>query len=246
MRHFQPFSAIVEALKTSTFLETLTNDNDEVCVKRVSPLPEEFDNGPDPNAIRVFEDKAMPRCIYAKGFGDEAPSTQFDIEGFFAPYGPTNAVRLRRSEDKLFKGSVFVEFETEELAKTFLDMEDKPKYKDQELQIMSKKEYCDKKVDDIKAGRIKPNTPIDKPYRGRGDRRGGDRRGGYRDRDHDGGDRYSKRKRDDEDDRDWRVRRDEDRKNGFRDDKRTGRNNRDRDRDGGSGRQSTRTEKDER
>ncbi len=168
----------------------------------------------------------MPRCVYAKGFGEEAPSTQFDIEAFFAPYGPTNAVRLRRSDDKVFKGSVFVEFETEDLATAFLELEPKPKFKDSELQIMSKKEYCDKKVDDIKAGKIRPNTPYEKPFRGGGR---GDRRGGFRDRDRDGG--YSKRKRDDEDDRDWRVRRDEDRKNGYKDDRRRGGDRRDRDSD---------------
>ena len=232
MRHFQPFSAIVDAMRESTFLELCEDDK---CVKRKHPLPEEFDEGPDPNAIRIFEDRAMPRCVYAKGFGDEAPSTQFDIEAFFAPYGPTNAVRLRRSEDKLFKGSVFIEFETEELAEAFLALDPKPKYKENELQIMSKKEYCDKKVDDIKAGKIKPNTPYDKPNRGRGDRRGG-----FRERD---GDRFSKRKRDDEDDRDWRVRRDEDRKNGYRDDKRRGGDRRDR--DSGHRRQTSKVETDE-
>lgn len=201
MRHFQPFEAIVEAIKESTFLE-LTDDNK--CVRRKEPLPEALDDGYDPDTVKVFEDKAMPRSVYVKGFGEEQPSTQFDIEAFFAPYGPTNAIRLRRSDTKLFKGSVFVEFESEELAKKFLELEPKPKYKGQELQIMSKKEYCDKKVDDIKAGKIKANH--------RGPPRRDDRRGG----------RDSKRKRDDEDNRDWRDRRDEDRKNGFRDDKRRG------------------------
>ena len=122
-------------------------------------------------------------CLAAstsKGFGQEVPSTQFDIEAFFAPFGPTNAVRLRRTEDKLFKSSVFVEFETEEIAKKFIETDPKPQFNGKELQIMSKKEYCDKKVDDIKAGKIKPNTA-------RGGRRD-DRRGG----------RDFKRKRDDE------------------------------------------------
>lgn len=199
MRHFQPFTAIVEAMRESTFLELC---EDDTCVRRIDPLPASLDNGPDPCSIQVFEDRAMPRSVYAKGFGEEKPSTQFDIEKFFAEYGATNAVRLRRSEDKLFKGSVFVEFDSEETATKFLETDPKPTYDGKELQVMSKKEYCDKKVEDIKAGKIRPNNS-----RNNNSRREG--RGG-RDRDF-------KRKRDDEDDRDWRVRREEDRKGGFRD-----------------------------
>ena len=210
MRRFQPFSAIVDALKDSNFLE-LTED--DTCVRRKVPLPETLDDGLDEEVVKVFEDKAMPRSVYVKGFGEEVPSTQFDIEAFFAPYGPTNAIRLRRNNEKLFKGSVFVEFETDDLQKAFLELETKPKWDGKELQIMSKKQYCDQKVEDIKAGKIKSNNSYDRDRRNpnRSDGRFGDQ----------------KRKRDDEDDRDWRTRRDEDRKNGFRDDKR--RNNRDRD-----------------
>jgi lupus La protein len=210
MRHFQPFEAVVEALRESDFLE-LTDD--DTSIRRKQPLPESLNDGPDPDAIRVFEDRAMPRSVYVKGFGEEVPSTQFDIEAFFAPYGPTNAVRLRRTDQKLFKGSVFVEFETEELANTFLELDPKPKYKGKDLQIMSKKEYCEKKVDDIKAGKVRPNN-----NKGRRDDRGG---------------RDGKRKRDDDDNRDWRTRREEDRKRGFRDDKKRG--PRDRDSRGGWG-----------
>ncbi|KIX05316.1 uncharacterized protein Z518_06188 [Rhinocladiella mackenziei CBS 650.93] len=224
MRHFQPFEAIVEAMRESKFLDLTENDT---CVRRKEPLPESLNDGPDPNAVRVFEDRAMPRSVYVKGFGDEVPSTQFDIEAFFSPYGPTNAVRLRRTEEKVFKGSVFVEFETEELAKAFLELDPKPKYQGRDLQIMSKKEYCDKKVEDIKAGKIRSNIRHDKSKR--------DNRGG----------RDGKRKRDEEeDDRDWRTRRDEDRKNGFRDDRRRG--TRDRDFKGGKGGRFNGPHKDER
>lgn len=204
MRHFQPFEAIVEAMRDSTILELCENDT---CVRRIDPLPSSLDNGPDPNAIEIFEDRAMPRSVYAKGFGEEKPSTQFDIENFFAEYGTTNAVRLRRSEDKVFKSSVFVEFDSEETAKKFLELDPKPQFQGKDLQIMSKKEYCDKKVEDIKAGRIRPNKPHNKPQR--------------RDDRHGRGDRDYKRKRDDEDDRDWRIRREEDRKGGFRDHRRS-------------------------
>jgi len=204
MRHFQPFEAIVSAMKESTVLRLTDNDT---CVQRIEPLPESLNNGPVEEVVKVFEDRAMPRSIYAKGFGEEVPSTQFDIEAFFAPYGPTNAIRLRRNDTKTFKGSVFVEFASEELQKNFLELDPKPKYKGKDLQIMSKKEYCDGKVEDIKSGKIKAN---DRQFKKR------DSQYGSRD----------KRKRDDEDDRDWRERREDDRRNGFRDDRRGGRNRR--------------------
>ncbi|KAG2415288.1 hypothetical protein HFD88_006479 [Aspergillus terreus] len=192
MRRFQPFSAIVEALKSSETLELTDNDT---AVRRKTPLPETVKDTHDPSVVKVFEDKAMNRSIYAKGFGNEEPTTQLDIEAFFAPYGPTNAIRLRRANDKSFKGSVFVEFESEEKQKAFLALDPKPKWKGQDLLIKSKKEYCDEKVRDIEAGRIKPSNN----YRGRGGHRGRDNRGNRR-----GGDN-----------RDWRERRAEDQKKGF-------------------------------
>lgn len=231
MRHFEPLEAIVDALRESKKVKLVDNDTK---VQRLEPLPESADNGVDGKSgnkdhIRVFEDKAMPRSVYVKGFGQEAPSTQFDVEAWFAQYGPTNAIRLRRADDKVFKGSVFAEFETEELAKKFLELEPKPTYKDREMQIMSKKDYCEKKVQDIKEGKIQPSG--ERPRRGSFKGRGGK----FNDR---------KRRDDREDDRDWRTRRDEDRKNGFRDDKR--RDNRDsRDKRGGRERRRS-IEKDDR
>ena len=200
MRRFQPFSAITAALKESTFLE-LTDDDTKV--KRKEPLSEKVDpENMDAESIKVFEDRAMPRSVYVKGFGEEDSKTQLDIEAFIAPYGPYNAIRLRRAHDKMFKGSIFVEFDSEETQKKFLELEPKPKYKDRDLQIMSKQDYCEKKVEDIKSGKLKPNGR--EHYRGRG---------GHQ----------NKRKRDDEDDRDWRERRKDDRKNDFRESRKGGR-----------------------
>lgn len=180
MRHFQPFSAVVAALKESDFLDVVDDDDS---VKRKVPLDDTFNEKSIEEVQKVYETAAMARSVYVKGFGEETPSTQFDIEAFFTPYGPTNAIRLRRTANKLFKGSVFVEFDSEETQKAFLALDPKPKWKGADLMIKSKKQYCDEKVDDIKAGRVKRNSP-------------GARRG---------------------DDRDWRVRRDEDKKGGFND-----------------------------
>lgn len=148
---------------------------------------------------KVYENEAMARSVYSKGFGDEGSSTQFDIEAFFAGHGTTNSVRLRRHNDGGFKGSVFVEFDSELMQQTFLGLDPKPKWKGKELLVKSKKQYCDDKVEDIKAGRVRANSPDARPSGGR------DRRN-----DQDG---------DEEDDRDWRTRRDEDARHGFRDDR---------------------------
>ncbi|KAE8154419.1 hypothetical protein BDV25DRAFT_147669 [Aspergillus avenaceus] len=197
MRRFQPFSAIVEALKTSETLDLTENDT---CVRRKTPLPENVSESHDPSVVKVFEDKAMNRSIYAKGFGEEGPTTQLEIEEFFAPHGPLNAIRLRRANDKTFKGSVFIEFESEDKQKAFLALAPKPQWKGQDLIIKSKKEYCDEKIRDIEAGRVKPN----------GGRQGGRGRGGFRGRGRGRGNR---------DNRDWRERRAEDQKRGFSDKK---------------------------
>lgn len=132
-----------------------------------------------------MEDEAMKRTVYVKGFGEEVPSTQFDVEAFFAEFGPTNSVRLRRQWDKNFKGSVFVEFDSEETQKKFLTLDPQPKWKGQDLLIKSKKQYCDDKVEDIKQGRIKPHNQGERRGQGRDDRdwktrRDEDQRNGHR------------------------------------------------------------------
>ena len=205
MKHFQPFEAIVEALRTSKEVE-LTDD--DTCVRRKFPLPENF--------FDVIAKESDPRTVYVKGFGEETPSTQFDIEAFFVPYGPTRAVRLRRNDEKHFKRSVFVEFETTELANAFLELDPKPKYNDKDLQIMSKTEYQEKKQEDLKAGKIVSNDRNNRGGRW-GNRDHRDNRD-YRPRR--SSPDYSKGGRGKDDSRDWRTRRDEDQKRGFRDDKR--------------------------
>lgn len=135
MRRFQPFTAIVEALKQSKELLEVSEDNE--LVRRKIPLEE-----PKPEQKK----NAFDRSIYAKGFGEETETTQFDLEKFFETFGAVKQVRLRRSDDKKFKGSVFVEFEKIEDADAFLALDPKPKYEEKELLAMSKKGYVDMKA----------------------------------------------------------------------------------------------------
>lgn len=205
MRHFQPYSAVVAALKESQILEVTEGDK----VKRKVPLPAEALGADVKEGRKIWEDKTIPRSIYAvryisliflatsihtninqKGFDAETPTTQFDIEAFFAPYGPTNAIRLRRTLDNIFKGSVFVEFADEATQQAFLALEPKPKWKGKDLLIKSKKDYVDGKAADIEAGRIKPKP--NPRYNNNNNRKDGDQT-------------------------DWKKRREEDQKKGFRD-----------------------------
>ncbi|CAL8575870.1 hypothetical protein XPA_001770 [Xanthoria parietina] len=175
MRHFQPYSAVVEALKDSATLNVVGDD----LIQRKTALPEGLKDKPMDEIQKVFEDETMKRSVYVKGFGEEQPSTQFDIEAFFAHYGPTNSVRLRRTLAKSFKGSVFVEFDSEETQKKFLSLEPRPTWKGQDLLIKSKKQYCDDKVEEIKAGRVEAHgDDRDWKTRRNEDQRNGHKRGG--------------------------------------------------------------------
>eukprot|EP01102_Stenamoeba_stenopodia_P002637 TRINITY_DN124_c0_g1_i9.p1 TRINITY_DN124_c0_g1~~TRINITY_DN124_c0_g1_i9.p1 ORF type:complete len:168 (-),score=37.84 TRINITY_DN124_c0_g1_i9:64-567(-) len=91
-------AVIVDAVKTSGKLEV---SEDGQKVRRTEPLPS--------------EDPTLPRSIYAKGFPDDA--TLESVRDFFSPHGEVLSVRLRKGANRKFKGSVFVEFASEALAK---------------------------------------------------------------------------------------------------------------------------------
>lgn len=144
MHRFQPYEAVVKALRESQFLVISGEEGNEAVARKV------------PYKSSKPGDK-FPVSVYVKGFGEEQPSTQFDIEAFFAKFGPVNAIRLRRDDDHLFKSSVFAEFETEEHAKAFLALDPPPKYEGRDLKIMSKRDYVDEKNQLIKEGKLQPS-----------------------------------------------------------------------------------------
>lgn len=187
MRRFQPYEAVVKALKESNLL-TIAGEEGKESVARKIPY--------DPSKPRNL----MQRSVYVKGFGDEQPSTQFDIEAFFAKFDTVNSIRLRRTPDNLFKGSVFAEFDTEEQAKAFLALDPAPKWKGHDLKIMSKEAYVAEKNQLIAEGKLQPSESHGKFDGRRGGRGRG--RGGFNNRK--------------ADPNDWKSRKAEDRKNGFR------------------------------
>lgn len=136
MRRFQPFTAVVEALRESTELDV--DESGEKIKRKTELKPFTAANGP------------VSRSIYVKGFPEETKTLQIDIEKYFETFGEIKVVRLRRTDDGLFKGSVFVEFSTLEEQEAFLkkgggEAESKLKFEDSELEVMSKKAYLDMK-----------------------------------------------------------------------------------------------------
>ncbi|KAF5353435.1 hypothetical protein D9756_008032 [Leucocoprinus leucothites] len=131
MREFQSegIEWLLDALKPSAFLES---DESKTNVRRTTEVQEPKNQ---------FE-----RSVYAKGFGEEEPTLQGRLEDFFNKYGNTNAVRMRRDEEKKFKGSVFVEFADFSSVENFLKADPKPTWDGKELLIMSKEDYCEMKI----------------------------------------------------------------------------------------------------
>jgi lupus La protein len=95
-------AVIADALKASEIVEL---NEDKTMIKRRNPLPE--------------DDTSLPRSIYSKGWPQG--TTIEKVAEFYAPYGKVLSVHLRRVKTtKDFKGSLTVEFSTEDEAKAAL------------------------------------------------------------------------------------------------------------------------------
>ncbi|OQO07227.1 hypothetical protein B0A48_07797 [Cryoendolithus antarcticus] len=180
MRHFQPYSAVRDAVAASAFLELSEDDE----ITRKVALADKFSMDVEENRT-LAQTNMMARSAYVKGFPEEHERTHLDIEEFFAPYGPVQSVRLRRHDDGEFKGSIFVEFETEALLKAFLELDPAPEFDGKTLQIMSKQVYVDKKTEGIHDGTVKPRSPRRESGGQRGGKFQGDKDNWNERRDHD-------------------------------------------------------------
>ena len=217
MQHFQPFSAVRDAVQESNFLN-IDKDNQ---ITRKEPLDKKFTDNVYTNRS-MLHTSSMHRSVYVKGFGEETESSQLDLEKFFEDVGDVKSVRLRRYDDGTFKGSVFVEFADEEQQQIFLSLEPKPTWNGKELDIQSKQDYVELKNQGILDGSVKPRSPGRRPYNS--DRKPSRGRDNYHRRSNDYDDRkYDKRSRDDDGDEDmvdkddWKSRRDRDQKHDKRD-----------------------------
>jgi hypothetical protein len=192
MKRFEPYEAIIAALKEASSIVKYVEVDGVDMVQRIRPF--------DP-ASRT-PSKVDAKTLYAKGFGDEEKWNQFEIEKIFRKYFIPVQTRLRRTQpSNEFKGSVFVELESEEALDAFLALEEKPTCDGKELQFMKKVDYMAKKNEDIREGRLAPQ----KTYNNRG---GSGNRGRDRGRDND------------RDPNDWKKRREHDQASGHRNDKR--------------------------
>lgn len=77
MRHFQPFSALVEAVKNSNLL----NINEKNEITRKVPIDSKFTLDVKKNT-ELLTSYTMRRSLYAKGFGSEHPNLAHEIEEF--------------------------------------------------------------------------------------------------------------------------------------------------------------------
>ncbi|KAF2793003.1 hypothetical protein K505DRAFT_306585 [Melanomma pulvis-pyrius CBS 109.77] len=157
MRRFQPYSAVVAALRDSEDLIVVDDGKfsgiGNEAIQRKEPLSvpkKDSDDKYKPDLedlyLRMFSasQNRLDASIYVKGFGTEEDAGQIAIEQFFKPYGSI-MVRKRRDEDDNWKGSVFVEFDSEDSQEQFLALDPKPKFNGNELTIMGKKAYSEMK-----------------------------------------------------------------------------------------------------
>ncbi|KAF9092914.1 hypothetical protein BGX29_010247, partial [Mortierella sp. GBA35] len=120
MRDFKDMALIVEALRESKSLLEVSADGEKVR-RKIALLP---------------SNDYFQRSVYAKGFGEETPSLQMELEQFFGGLGDVKQVRLRRKGDtNEFKGSVFVEYATLDEANKISSS--KLQYNGQDLLVMS-------------------------------------------------------------------------------------------------------------
>jgi lupus La protein len=199
MRRFKPYTAVVEALRDSKDL-VVVDDGEyskagSEAVKRKEPLVVPAKDGDDEKPptieelfyrLRSSSNNTMETSAYVKGFGNEEDAGQIALEQFFRPYGSV-MIRKRRDDQGAWKGSVFVEFDSEDSQKQFLALDPAPKFNGNELTTMGKKEYIEMKC---KEKGIKPDWELteQEKYEQRkkqreangdfGRSRGGDRRGG--------------------------------------------------------------------
>ncbi|XP_070523210.1 la protein homolog isoform X1 [Cardiocondyla obscurior] len=159
---------ILKALETSDLME-ISEDRKKIRRSLKHPLPEYNE---------VYRKAQEARTVYVKGF--PLNDTTIDkLKVFFEPYKPFETIVLRKYLDKdkvlKFKGSIFVQFETIDAAKAFMNV-DSIKYGDTELikkwtvdynaeKAQEKEERRKKKADKMKKSTTEKETEDDEAER---------------------------------------------------------------------------------
>lgn len=121
------------------------------CVKKKENPVQEKEEAKDRSAVALMThiDLQNKRSIYAKGFSVEEEPTEAELKEFYSKYGRVVSLRLRRegqkNRDGAFKGSIFVEFESPEIAETVVN--EATEYKSAEVPLMNmiKADYVEMK-----------------------------------------------------------------------------------------------------
>ncbi|KAF2076468.1 hypothetical protein CYY_002208 [Polysphondylium violaceum] len=118
---------ITDILKKSS---RLVVDQDGKMIKRKDPLPENIES---------------EKTLYSKGW--PLDTTIEKVEQFFSQFGKVLSVRLRKKQDKSFKGSLHVDFETEDIVTKIIA--DAPKLDgDKELLFQTYKQFITEKKEE--------------------------------------------------------------------------------------------------
>ncbi|NXQ07036.1 LA protein, partial [Vidua macroura] len=137
------FGVIVEALrKSKTGLMEINEDKTKIRRSPNKPLPELNDQ---------YKAAIKNRSVYVKGFPLDA--TLDDIKEWLEDKGPVENIQMRRTLQRTFKGSIFAVFDSVESAKKFTEIPNQ-KYKDTELIVLFKEEYCTKKNEERKQNKV--------------------------------------------------------------------------------------------
>jgi lupus La protein len=146
MQRFRPVESIATALRASKELLRVNEDGTAVrrTVALVKPTDEKWTEI-NSRTLYVVWSFAM-ELTAQKGFGDETPTLQIDLEAFFRGLGEVDSLRLRRTDTGLFKGSALVQFRVKEDTEKFL--EEPKEWNGSLLEAKSKVDWLQSKKDD--------------------------------------------------------------------------------------------------
>ncbi|TPX70844.1 hypothetical protein SpCBS45565_g01418 [Spizellomyces sp. 'palustris'] len=102
------------------------------------------------------------KTIYAKGFPQELSNIIDEVESFFSNFGQVHNVKIRRDENRAFKGSVFVEFKEVPVAENVSQME--LQFQGHPLVIMMKDEYVNMKLREGPKDQDGSHMHVQRPY----------------------------------------------------------------------------------